>query len=120
MASINRVGSPMDVCEENYDLNQEVLDNKRKFLENKQRNRSRILLECIYHQPFLYILFAKPLLSIFLTLTRWFTKTSKITFAEPIHIACSSIMFSIALIKSVFNSPYDRHTRLTNLLFYND
>lgn len=47
MASINRVGSPMDVCEENYDLNQEVLDNKRKFLENKQRNRSRILLECI-------------------------------------------------------------------------
>ena len=44
MASINRVGSPMDLCEENYDLNQDVLDNKRKFLENKQRNRSRILL----------------------------------------------------------------------------
>uniref|UniRef100_K1R5N0 Uncharacterized protein n=1 Tax=Magallana gigas TaxID=29159 RepID=K1R5N0_MAGGI len=31
MASINRVGSPMDVCEENYDLNQEVLDNKRNL-----------------------------------------------------------------------------------------
>lgn len=47
MASINRVGSPMDVCEENYDLNQEVLDNKRKFLENKQRNRSPFFIGTI-------------------------------------------------------------------------
>ncbi|XP_022312836.1 protein FAM227A-like isoform X1 [Crassostrea virginica] len=47
MASINRVGSPMDLCEENYDLNQDVLDNKRKFLENKQRNRSPFFIGTI-------------------------------------------------------------------------
>ncbi|XP_056018635.1 protein FAM227B-like isoform X2 [Ostrea edulis] len=47
MASINRVGSPMDICEENYDLNQEILDNKKKFLENKQRNRSPFFIGSI-------------------------------------------------------------------------
>ncbi|XP_061167796.1 protein FAM227A-like [Saccostrea echinata] len=47
MASINRVGSPMDLCEENYDLKQEVLDNKKKFLENKQRNRSPFFIGSI-------------------------------------------------------------------------
>jgi len=43
MAKINRVGSPMDLCEENYDQTKQEIEKQKELLEKKQRAKSRIL-----------------------------------------------------------------------------
>ncbi|KAK3089795.1 hypothetical protein FSP39_006602 [Pinctada imbricata] len=47
MANINRVGSPMDLCEENYNQTKDQQDEKRRFLENKQRSKSPFFIGSI-------------------------------------------------------------------------
>ncbi|KAJ8317999.1 hypothetical protein KUTeg_004229 [Tegillarca granosa] len=47
MANINRVGSPMDLCEENYDQKQEKIERQKKLLASKQRTKSPFFIGSI-------------------------------------------------------------------------
>lgn len=43
MERLNRVGSPIDICDGNLDSKPEVLEKKKKQIESIQRAKSRIL-----------------------------------------------------------------------------
>lgn len=43
MERLNRVGSPIDICDGNFDPKPEVLEKKKKEIESIQRAKSRIL-----------------------------------------------------------------------------
>lgn len=43
MERLNRVGSPIDICDGNLDPKPEVLEKKKKEIESIQRAKSRIL-----------------------------------------------------------------------------
>ncbi len=43
-SAINRSTSPMKLVEENYDESKDVMDQKRKKMEESQKVRSRILI----------------------------------------------------------------------------
>jgi len=43
MAGINRVGSPMDLIDDGFDLSRETIEKKKRSLGQIQRAKSRIL-----------------------------------------------------------------------------
>ena len=48
MAGINRIGSPMDICDEGFDEAPGTVERRKRDLENKQQSKSRILLAWCY------------------------------------------------------------------------
>jgi hypothetical protein len=44
MAGINRIGTPMDICDEGFDEPPAVIEKRKRDLQTKQKVKSRILM----------------------------------------------------------------------------